>query len=86
MKTQTEQITESITVAFNGRETTAVILSNGIPFVGTSRCNSVDKYSKEIGSNIALARAARALADSVESVWTARAVTKKEWAAKHPNK
>lgn len=51
--------------------------------VGKSKCMKGDKFSKDIGSAIAGARALRNLADKLEEIWVARSVTQKDWEAKH---
>ena len=74
---------DNIGISREGPVTVAIITAGDLQFVGVAKCNPIDRYSEDIGSAIATARAARKLADYTEKLWVGRAVTKKQWQEKH---
>jgi len=73
----------ALTIGYMGRSTIAVAKIAGQEGIGLAICMKGDKYSKDIGTNLAAARAIRHIADAMEETWNSRSVTKEEWKAKH---
>lgn len=71
------------TVGFLDKTTVAVVNVNGVQGIGLAICLPADKYSKDIGTGIAVARAIRHAVDHMEEVWLSRSVSKKDYRAKH---
>lgn len=72
-----------ITVGYMGHTTVAVARINGTEGLGMAICMKGDKYSKDIGTGLAAARAIRHIADTMEEVWNKRSITKDEWKENH---
>lgn len=81
-------LTESADAAimYKGNLTFVAIDIDGAIGVGVSACMPSDKYSKDIGAGIAIARAIKHVAEITEKTWLERAVTKEEWAKRHGNR
>lgn len=70
-------------ITFQGKYTFAAVDINGVIGIGVAACMESDKFSRDVGSGIALARAIKYIADLQEKAWKGRAVTKEEWNKKH---
>lgn len=76
----------TVAVGFHGKVTAAIASINGTQAIGIATCMKGDKYSEDIGTGIATGRAIKAIGEQMESVWSERSVTKKEWKEKHSKK
>lgn len=64
------------TVGYIGLTTIAVVKINATEGIGIAICLPADKYSRDIGSGIAMARAIRNIGDIMEEVWISRSKPK----------
>jgi len=71
------------TVGYLGSSTVAVVKVNGTQGIGLAVCLPSDKYSKDIGTGIAVARAIRHAVDYQEEIWVKRSVSKRQYQVKH---
>lgn len=75
-----------IAVSYSGPKTTAIVTSlDGVLAIGNAKCMPIDRYSKEIGRNIALGRAIAEIGNRLATLWSDRAVTLEEYERKHNN-
>lgn len=77
----------SVSVRYKNRTTIATVTyPDGLSFTGKARCNRVDRFSKEIGAGIAIARALKKRIVYFEDLFKSYAVSNTWYLDRHPNK